>query len=82
MITATQIRMARAGLGWNCQRLADAAGVHKNTIHRIERGDGWQGSISLVQKAFERAGVSFLDDGVRVPVFKLEIGAENAIPLP
>ena len=38
-MTATELREIRARLGWSQQRLADAAGVARNSIARQERGE-------------------------------------------
>ena len=66
MVTAAQIRAARALLGWNGARLADAAGVSfLQTIRRMESdlgpGRSSAANVSAVQSALEEAGVLFLD---------------------
>lgn len=70
MITAVQIRAARASLGWTAAELADAAGIASRTILRIETGFGipqtTTGTIAKIQTALEAAGIEFigtLDDG-------------------
>lgn len=37
-LTPSQIKAARAALGWTRQTLADAAGVHPATVKNYERG--------------------------------------------
>jgi transcriptional regulator with XRE-family HTH domain len=66
MLSAQQIRAARALLDWRQEDLAQASGVGAATIYRIERGSGpVMGNVSTVlgiQQALEQAGVRFLDE--------------------
>ena len=73
MITARQIRAARALLGWSQQQLADKAIVSLNVITRIERGevDPRLSTLTAVLKALTKAGIELVagDDkgeGVRL----------------
>lgn len=75
MISGTQIRAARAALGWSAMHLAERSGVSLRTLLRFEQVDGVPPSRSStladVQKALEAAGVKFIgtpDDrpGVRL----------------
>jgi transcriptional regulator with XRE-family HTH domain len=63
---SSQIRAARALLGWSQDKLARAAGVGLATLQRIEQNEGVvRGNFSTVlkiQKALEQAGVHFTDD--------------------
>src|SRR5712692_7534204 len=63
---SSQIRAARALLGWNQGKLARAAGVGLATLQRIEQNEGVvKGNFSTIlkiQKALEQAGVHFTDD--------------------
>ena len=67
MITAAQIRAARALLGFDQRRLAEAAGLSLPTIQRMEASDGQvRGNVdSLVKlvEALERAGLELIADG-------------------
>ena len=67
MITAAQVRAARALLGWDQRRLAEAAGLSLPTIQRMEASDGQvRGNVeSLVKlvEALERAGVELIGEG-------------------
>ena len=67
MITGSQIRAARALLGWTTQYLADQSGIHFATINRIEQQDGYPATrtntLHAIQSAFERGGVIFLETG-------------------
>lgn len=65
-VTSQQVKAARALLGWNSVQLADAAGVGKATIWRLESADGPLGgepaTVAKIIGALEAAGVEFLDD--------------------
>ena len=67
MITAAQIRAARALLGMDQRSLAEAAGLSLPTIQRMEASDGQvRGNIDSVVKvveALERAGVDLIGEG-------------------
>jgi len=63
MIRPEQIRMARAGLGWTLNDLAEKAGVNPNTISRYEAGrDVMAGTLRKVADALRGAGVSLIDN--------------------
>jgi transcriptional regulator with XRE-family HTH domain len=60
MVTAAQIRMARAPLKWGVRELADKSGLAANTISRIENGaESLSGTLQKIQSALEAAGVVF-----------------------
>jgi transcriptional regulator with XRE-family HTH domain len=63
---SAQIRAARALLGWSQGQLARQAGIGLATLQRIEQTDGVvKGNFSTVlkiQKAFEEAGIRFMED--------------------
>jgi transcriptional regulator with XRE-family HTH domain len=66
MITAPQLRAARALLGIDQQKLADMAGVSLPTIQRMEASSdnvrGVVGSLMKVLEALDRAGVELIGD--------------------
>lgn len=73
MITARQIRAARALLGWSQQFLADQAIVSVNAVIRLERGkvDSRLSTLTAVQRALSKGGVEFIPsdgkgEGVRL----------------
>lgn len=73
MVTARQIRAARALLGWSQQELADKAIVSLNALARLEQGtvDSRISTVNAVQKALTKAGIVFLSaddqgEGVRL----------------
>ena len=68
MITAAQIRAARALLGMDQRHLAEAAGLSLPTIQRMEASIGSQvrgnvESLVKVVEALEKAGVELLGEG-------------------
>ena len=79
MITSAQCRAARGLLSWSQQNLADRAGVGIMTIHQFEK-EGTQprrATLEVVKRAFENAGVEFIDEngggpGVRLKKAKRE----------
>jgi transcriptional regulator with XRE-family HTH domain len=61
MISPTQIRMARAALGWGVRDLAKRAGIAANTVSRFENGSGAMvDTVDRIQVALERAGIVFI----------------------
>ena len=80
MLQSSQIRAARALLGWKQDDLAKAAKIEIATIRRIEGQEGpvmgYVSTLMGIQSAFEKAGILFLDNdagggiGVRLAVPK------------
>jgi transcriptional regulator with XRE-family HTH domain len=67
MITAPQMRAARALLGIDQRQLAELAGVSLPTIQRMEASEGnvrgVVDSLTKVVEALGRAGVELIGDG-------------------
>ncbi len=65
MITAEQMRAARALLKWSAQNLADRSGVTWRTIQRLESEVGIPASrtknLIKIRQVLEDAGVIFID---------------------
>ena len=60
-ISAMQCRMARAALGWSTSRLAQALGVNRKTIERLEGGTPLGArNDEILGRIFLRGGVQFL----------------------
>jgi len=76
LVTGSQIRAARALLGWNRSKLAEAAGLHRNAVAYWERHDviptgRYAAPIACryIQAVLLSAGVEIFDDpspGVRL----------------
>lgn len=66
MITSSQMRAARALLGWDQRQLAEAAGLSLPTIQRMEASDGQvRGNVDSLMKvvvALERGGVELIGE--------------------
>lgn len=63
MVTSAQIRAARGLLNWTVRDLAEAAGVHRNTITRVENDKNEPGhAVTAIRNALEAAGVVFVAD--------------------
>ena len=75
-ITISQIKAARALLGWTQDLLAEAANMSKPALANIERGmaSPRQSTLSAIQKALESAGIEFTNGpGVRLAHDRLDI---------
>ncbi len=61
MLVGTQVRMARAAVGWGVRELAETAKINPNTVSRIENGgDALASTLDRIQAALENAGVVFI----------------------
>jgi len=65
--------MARAALTWSLTDLANAAGVHRNTISNFETGKfaGSEQALDAIRSALEAAGVIFIDENGEGPGVRL-----------
>ncbi|MEX2123589.1 MAG: helix-turn-helix domain-containing protein [Woeseia sp.] len=67
MITAAQLRAARALLGIDQRKLADAVGLSVPTIQRMEASDGViRGNVESLMKVIgglHAAGIELIGDG-------------------
>lgn len=63
-MTSAQLRMARAAINWTIRDIAEATGLHRNTVSNIETGKyaGDPVSISLIKDVLIREGVVFIDE--------------------
>jgi transcriptional regulator with XRE-family HTH domain len=65
--------MARAALNWSVRDLAEAAGIHRNTVTNIETGRyaGDAGTLAAIVGALKRAGVDFIAENGGGPGVRL-----------
>ena len=72
-VTSAQLRMARAALNWTVRDLAEATGLHRNTITNIEVGRyvGDPESLALIRKVLTNAGVEFIEENGSGPGVRL-----------
>ena len=63
-VTSAQVKMARAALDWTVRDLADATGLHRNTINNVEVGRyaGDPATLQKIEKVLVAAGVEFIDE--------------------
>ena len=86
MITAAQLRAARALLGIDQRQLADLSGLSVPTIQRMEASDGViRGNVDSLMKliaGLESAGIELIGEGVASQAggrgVRLRIQAESA----
>ncbi len=66
MITAEQIRMAKAALGWSNTDLGQLSGLHKNTVNNAENGKAKTSTLLLLKMLFEKGNethyIEFLNE--------------------
>ena len=76
MITPSQCRAARGLLGWNQQELARRARVGIITVHQLETGMSQprRATFDVIRRAFEAAGVEFIDENGGGPGVRLRKG--------
>lgn len=70
-MTSAQIRAGRALVNWTVRKLAEKAGIHRNTVTNIEteRSSGDDATLAAIRAALEKAGVEFTNGkrpGVRL----------------
>lgn len=58
-----QFKMAKAALGLNNPELAEKTGLHRNTLNKIDKGEGKESTIKLVQLTLEAMGIQFMANG-------------------
>ena len=72
-VTSAQVKMARAALDWTVRDLAEATGLHRNTITNIEVGRyaGDAATLTAIEAVLRRAGVEFIDENGGGPGVRL-----------
>lgn len=68
MLTAEQLRAARALIRWEQSTVAEKAGVSVETVKRLEKMDGpllstKSATVHALEAAFREAGVDFTNGG-------------------
>jgi DNA-binding XRE family transcriptional regulator len=78
LITADQIRMARAALKWSVRDLAEKSGLTPNTVSRIENGaESFASTIQRIQVALEQGGILFIEQNGGGPGVRLRNRQES-----
>ena len=62
-MTADQFKMAKAALGIANPELAEATGLHRNTLNKLDKGEGKASTVQLVRLTLEARGIQFLESG-------------------
>jgi transcriptional regulator with XRE-family HTH domain len=72
-VTSAQLRMARAALNWTVRDLAEATGLHRNTITNIEVGRyaGDPKSLEKIEAVLRKAGIEFINENGGGPGVRL-----------
>ena len=72
-VTSAQVKMARAALDWSVRDLAEATGLHRNTISNVEVGRyaGDPATLQKIEKVLVAAGVEFIDENGGGPGVRL-----------
>jgi transcriptional regulator with XRE-family HTH domain len=80
-VTSAQVRMARAALNWTVRDLAEASGLHRNTITNIEVGRyaGDPQTLVRIEEVFTREGVEFIDENGGGPGVRLRKGKSGKV---
>ena len=80
VVTAAQCRAARGLLGWNQQDLAKHAGVGIVTVHQLETevSQPRRATLEVIRRAFESAGVKFIDENGGGPGVRLKKAAAKS----
>lgn len=70
IVTPSQVRAARAILGWSREDAAQRCGVSTASFSRFERHDGTLSdrTIQDIVRAFQQHGVDFFAEGRRIGV--------------
>ena len=65
--------MARAALDWTVRDVAEAAGLHRNTINNVEVGRyaGDPVTLQKIEKVLVAAGIEFIDENGGGPGVRL-----------
>jgi transcriptional regulator with XRE-family HTH domain len=71
--------MARAALNWTVRDLAEATGLHRNTVTNLEVGRyaGDPETLSNIKRVLEKAGVEFVDENGGGPGVRLRDRVEK-----
>lgn len=62
-MTPEQFKMAKAALGLSNPEVAERTGLHRNTLNKLDKGDGKASTVQHIRLALEALGIQFLDSG-------------------
>ena len=55
--------MAKSALSLSNPDLAELTGLHRNTLNKLDKGEGKASTVQLVRLTLEARGIQFLDEG-------------------
>ncbi len=55
--------MAKAALGVSNPEVAEKTGLHRNTLNKLDKGEGKASTVQLVRLTLEAQGIQFLEAG-------------------
>lgn len=70
-MTPEQFKMAKAALGLSNPELADLTGLHRNTLNKLDKGEGKESTNKLVQLTLEAQGIEFIPENGGGPGVRL-----------
>lgn len=62
-MTPEQFKMAKSALSLSNPDLAKMTGLHRNTLNKLDKGEGKASTTQLVRLTLEAQGIQFLDTG-------------------
>lgn len=62
-MTPEQFKMAKSALGLSNPDLAEITGLHRNTLNKVDKGEGKESTIQHLRLALEAQGIRFLCNG-------------------
>lgn len=62
-MTPKQFKMAKAALGLSNPELAELTGLHRNTLNKLDKGEGKASTSQHVRLALQERGIQFLENG-------------------
>lgn len=62
-MTPEQFKMAKAALGVSNPEVAEKTGLHRNTLNKLDKGEGKASTVRLVRLTLEAQGIQFLESG-------------------
>ena len=81
MLTASQIRAARALLRWSAEKLAEQSSLSWKTIQRLESAEGVPSTnvrtLDAIKITLDKAGVIFIDEDDEGPGVRLRKRGRN-----
>ncbi|UWR02792.1 hypothetical protein K3740_17375 [Ruegeria conchae] len=55
--------MAKSALGLSNPDLAEMTGLHRNTLNKVDKGEGKASTVQHLRLTLEAQGIQFLDEG-------------------